>query len=449
MLDASIFDKLEAIARALQRRDHEEEEWKTWKDKDYYHTAPQEPPFGGIQVLSVSIILLCTSINKQPPKLVLSGDFCQLPPVPDHSIDWILPSIFAFDSRSWKRCITSPILLSQVFRQKDKAFVELLSSMRVGKLLPHHVAQIRELRRPIVYADGIEPSELYPLRGEVERCNDRRLKALTTPIFRYRAMDCAGWDPYLKPVKKKDAEHFLERSRAPEYINLRVGAQVMLLRNIEQGTLVNGSLGKIIEFLTVREAAERKIDIAGESSPAEGSSKHSLADDDDDPVNALPTTAVPDFAPPPAFTPLNDHVFAIDQKWPLVQFTNGRELLCSAMTFPSQGFLGNVETLRIQVPLLLAWAMSIHKSQGQTLPRVKIDVGRAFEKGQVYVAISRATCMEGLEIHNFDPGKVEVHPRVIAWQDTWLPRVDNRTPATSGREAAVEDEMVVDDDLPL
>jgi len=63
--------------------------------------------------------------------------------------------------------------------------------------------------------------------------------------------------------------------------------------------------------------------------------------------------------------------------------------------------------------------MSIHKSQGQKLTRVKVDLGRIFEKGQAYVAISRATCMEGLEIVNFDPVKVMAHPDVIEWQKQW------------------------------
>jgi ATP-dependent DNA helicase PIF1 len=50
--------------------------------------------------------------------------------------------------------------------------------------------------------------------------------------------------------------------------------------------------------------------------------------------------------------------------------------------------------------------MSIHKSQGQTLERVKVDLGRVFEKGQAYVALSRATTLDGLQVLNFDPAKV-------------------------------------------
>ncbi|CAD6925432.1 unnamed protein product, partial [Tilletia controversa] len=68
-----------------------------------------------------------------------------------------------------------------------------------------------------------------------------------------------------------------------------------------------------------------------------------------------------------------------------------------------------------QVPLILAWAMSIHKAQGQTIPCCRIDLRRIFEKGQAYVALSRATSLEGLQVLGFDPSKVMAHPRVINW----------------------------------
>lgn len=55
---------------------------------------------------------------------------------------------------------------------------------------------------------------------------------------------------------------------------------------------------------------------------------------------------------------------------------------------------------------MLAWAISIHKSRGQTIQRVKVDLGRVFEKGQCYVALSRAATMEGLQVLRFDPKKV-------------------------------------------
>lgn len=73
---------------------------------------------------------------------------------------------------------------------------------------------------------------------------------------------------------------------------------------------------------------------------------------------------------------------------------------------------GEVQASRSQIPLILAWALSIHKAQGQTLERVKVDLGRVFEKGQAYVALSRATCQDGLQVLRFDPRKVTAHEKV-------------------------------------
>ena len=57
-------------------------------------------------------------------------------------------------------------------------------------------------------------------------------------------------------------------------------------------------------------------------------------------------------------------------------------MLCPPTDFSSLNGSGEVEARRDQVPLILAWALSVHKSQGQTLERVKVDLGRTFEKGQ-------------------------------------------------------------------
>jgi ATP-dependent DNA helicase PIF1 len=383
MLDGTLFDKLEYIARYVRERNE---------------------PFGGIQ-------------------LVLSGDFFQLPPVPDQNNGVPMPATYAFDAECWQRCVGRPVVLSRVFRQKDNEFVDMLSSMRIGQLTPQLITRFKQLSRPLVYDDGIEASVLFPLRAEVEGHNKSRLNELTGNTHIYCSMDSRGYNAKGEQLEKEMAQRLLERLVAPRSISLKIGAQVMLIKNIVQGHLVNGVVGKVVEFLTNSEALKRNIAIA--TMDQKGSRV------DADAEGQLPHR-------PADLVPLTGDMFRKDQFWPLVRFTNGMELLCAPVDFSVEGLVGNVEALRLQVPLILAWALSIHKSQGQTLSRVKVDLGRIFEKGQAYVALSRATTMETLEVINFEPSKVLAHPRVIAWQETWMTR---NSPPSANSIYISDDEM--------
>ena len=184
-------------------------------------------------------------------------------------------------------------------------------------------------------------------------------------------------------------------------------------KNIEQGHLVNGSVGKVVEFLTIHEALKRNITVAElNDRKMTDRSNEAVEKDIKDQLEGDSKSSL---------RSIDDHSFDHRQPWPLVSFPSGRELLCAPLGFSVEGFRGNTEAYRLQVPLILAWALSIHKSQGQTLTRVKVDLSKVFEKGQgvyvnlpssasvtclpAYVALSRATSMDGLEIENFQPSK--------------------------------------------
>lgn len=187
---------------------------------------------------------------------------------------------------------------------------------------------------------------------------------------------------------------------APKTLELKKGAQVMLIKNLDD-TLVNGSLGTVIGFST-----EGAFDLSG-----------GVAADE----NAHGDDADSDFKKRIA-------AFGRDQdkstgpnkkKWPMVQFHavdgTSRIMLCISEPWKVETPTGEVQASREQLPLILAWALSIHKAQGQTLARVKVDLGKVFEKGQAYVALSRAVTQEGLQVMRFNKQKVMAHPRVVTF----------------------------------
>ncbi|GMG21161.1 unnamed protein product [Ambrosiozyma monospora] len=105
------------------------------------------------------------------------------------------------------------------------------------------------------------------------------------------------------------------------------------------------------------------------------------------------------------------------RRLPLVRFiqTDGqtRDVLVEAESFSIEDEHEKPIVQRTQLPLILAWAISIHKSQGQTLPMVKVDLRRIFENGQAYVALSRAVNRAGLQVLNFDKSKIRTHAKVV------------------------------------
>jgi len=307
--------------------------------------------------------------------------------VPERRDGAQIPPTFAFDAQAWRTCIGTPVTLTRVFRQKDQAFVNMLNAMRFGQMSASTIEEFKRLSRAVKYSDGIGPTQLYPTRLQVDQANETRLHRLPGDAHTYQSMDLPGYDSKGEKVSEQTMERILERLIASKTISLKVGAQVMLIKNLIQGQLVNGSVGQVIAFSTTGEAQENHTDIAQV----------------DDTKDLSVTQSIP------------GRMAQNNRVWPVVSFTNGRVMLVVPVEFTVNNAQGGKEASREQIPLILAWALSIHKSQGQTLERVKVDLSRIFEKGQAYVALSRATNMQTLEVLNFQPTKVVAHPRVLAW----------------------------------
>ena len=211
----------------------------------------------------------------------------------------------------------------------------------------------------------------------------------------------------------------------------------MLIKNIDD-TLVNGSVGKVIAFMD-----EKTFEIYHEDEDDFQAVDNMNLEDEEMTLSRMKLKKLIN----------KDLAGETSQKWPLVRFaiTDGtsRDLLCQRESWKIELPNGEVQASRTQVPLILAWALSIHKAQGQTLERVKVDLGKIFEKGQAYVALSRATCQEGLQISRFDPKKVMAHDRVRTFYNslysinqatTLKPSIDNAKQSMAARDS--EDDFI-------
>ncbi|KAF7331703.1 ATP-dependent DNA helicase PIF1 [Mycena kentingensis (nom. inval.)] len=408
MVDGPLFSRICKLAQMIRKNDR---------------------PFGGIQ-------------------LVVTGDFFQLPPVSKDG-----SAVFAFESEEWKSCIDHTLTLSQVFRQKDDHFANMLNQLRLGAITPEAVNTFKSLSRPLPPDPaGILPTELFPLRNEVDRANSTRLASLTTSPNVFNSRD-SGSAPEDKRKK------LLESMMAPQELVLKAGAQVMLIKNIDE-QLVNGSVGKILGFYRIADvcggpgngvgakngtAPVRNVVMGTDGRPvlkeAEGKSgKENVPQaGSSNAVKPKPENGKGKGKEKENQPDVKPKVTKDQGLYPLVEFpaldgSQTEVVLLVRDEFRIEDAQGAVLARRMQVPLILAWAISIHKSQGQTIHRVKVDLGKVFEKGQSYVALSRAASMSGLQVLRFDANKVKAHPKVIEWSktlETHAP-VEKAEPSTSG-----------------
>ena len=301
-------------------------------------------------------------------QLVFSGDFFQLPPVGDK--DEIDTQRFCFESEDWNTVFRPDcqIQLIKIFRQTDEIYSTILNQIREGKIRRKSNDMLLEyVGRPFAANLVAEPTKLFPTRVKVENINNTKMSALQSDEKEFKIK-------YLKDLEMTRAERvtrcdytdkdiqmeleFLANNLICEKeMKLKVGAQVMSIINIQSDRgldVCNGSQGIITGFCAISGC-------------------------------------------------------------PQVKFNNGIEMIMTRNIWQSDKIPGIGVS---QVPLILAWALTIHKSQGATLDAAEIDVGSGiFECGQTYVALSRVKSLDGLYLTSFDASKIRINRKVKEFYD--------------------------------
>ncbi|KAL9650653.1 hypothetical protein ABK040_016370 [Willaertia magna] len=366
MIDGEYFDKLEEIATEIRCS---QQIALSRVSKDIL--KQQLPPFGGIQ-------------------LIITGDFAQLPPVQKSFKNDVGETVYqkkkmAFQANTWDKCIKYTFELTKVFRQEEKEWIDILNKIRLGRKDDKMVKTLKDLERNRF--EGMDKSTIiHTLNKNVDGVNEAELAKLKPPQYNYNHLTCFEYGEYEPSKDGMDVKNYIKEtllsnfngSNAAEVISLRIGAQVMLTKNDFGNYLVNGTRGEIIDFVKV-DASDFKAENKNLKPYAEEWIKRNR------------------------------------ELLPKVLFTreeNGKEVKAVKIVYPaifeSDGPLHS-KGIRLQVPLKLAYAMTVHKTQGLTLQKCVIDLAKVFSAGQIYVALSRAKNMKYLCVKNLNPYDLTKH----------------------------------------
>lgn len=321
-----------------------------------------------ISMVSPAYFTMCNSIGKRirnptSPfggiQMIVVGDFMQLPYIDkdydkkrakDPTLPKSPPALF--DCKAWKNTFKKVVLLTKVLRQKNEKFIGLLQRVRMGELTDEDDNILSARKNAKLENNGIDPTNLYTYRADVEFQNEVKLKKLEGKPHYFDADD-SGLNKYAVDALAKNC-------LAPTQLVVKEAAQVMLVKNLRGFTdLVNGSRGYVEGFET--------------------SSR------------------------------LEDGV-----EYPRVKFECGISMVMIPEVWEVKKG-ERVEARRKQVPLCLAWALTVHKCQGMTLDKVNIDISKCFERGQAYTALSRCRTLQGIKLIGYSKKSIIVDARAVAW----------------------------------
>ena len=293
-------------------------------------------PFGGAQV-------------------VMFGDPYQLAPVPGNNEERAYmaenyQSNWFFDAHVWREDSLERYELSEIFRQHDEHFKEILNAIRDGSCTQEMLDYINQCGNRFPPHDDV--IRLATINESVNSVNRHRMSRLETKPKTFNAIFSAA-----------DEKAFGRTLPADPVLELKVGAQVMFIKNDDSSTVknpngtgvlkrwVNGTIGTVVDLPS---SGGVVVEVDGETFDVGRSTWEKVRYEIDEQFDE-------------ALGRVKEVLVAV----PLAEFQ--------------------------QIPLRLAWAVTVHKSQGQTYDEVVIDMGRgAFSPGQTYVALSRVRSLDGL-----------------------------------------------------
>ena len=294
-------------------------------------------------------------------QLIFSGDFYQLPPVGQKEDPDTLR--FCFESADWFQVFSLDchVQLVKIFRQNDDVYVNMLNQIRKGFIKRKTAATLMSFvgREPEPGSDAII-TEIYPIKRRVEYINSMKMEELIGKEKEYTMRFIQPESSSRTTAVEQELNYIKSNIMCNPVLKLKVGAQVMCIVNIsddeqEQLILCNGSQGKVVKF---------------------------------DELTDLP----------------------------IIKFDNGITTKMDYHVWTSETISGCGVS---QIPLILSWAITIHKAQGATLLHAKIDIGCGiFEAGQTYVALSRVKSLDGLYLTSFDISKIIVNRKVHEFYET-------------------------------
>ncbi|MBF0484288.1 MAG: AAA family ATPase [Candidatus Omnitrophica bacterium] len=308
------------------------------------HGKHPDLPFGGVQ-------------------MIFFGDLLQLPPIVTRveasTFGSSYESAYFFDSKIFIELVKNDkimfVELDKIYRQKDEVFINLLGNIRSGQLTAENMNMINSR----VVRDFVPPENeffiyLTTTNRLADEVNEKELAKLAHPHCKFKAEISGKFEANSYPTK--------------ESLELKVGAQVMMLNNDTEGRWVNGTVGRVVDL----NPRQDKISVELEDGKL---------------VDVEPF------------------------EWDMYRFYFDEDL--NRLESESIGAFK-------QFPIRLAWAVTIHKSQGKTFSKVIVDVGwGAFATGQIYVALSRCTDFEGVILKRpIGKKDILIDDRVIAFMKT-------------------------------